>query len=143
MFEDARFSYATKKVYSVVKTDKTVKVDSVSFGPCVVDVMTAVFYARCLDFSKCKKNDTIPFDLYLENKCYPIYIRYIGREEKVIGKLGKMKTIKFKPLLIEGTIFKGGEDMTVWVSDDEMKIPLYVETPILVGKIKVMLAKKP
>ena len=143
MFEDARFSYKKNQVYTLVKTVKEQKIDSTPITPCVVDVMTAIFYARCMDFSKCKVNDTIPFNIYLENKCYPVYVRYIGKEEKSIGKLGKMKCIKFKPLLIEGTIFKGGEDMTVWVTDDEKKIPVYVETPILVGKIKVMLAKKP
>jgi hypothetical protein len=40
-------------------------------------------------------------------------------------------------LLIKGTIFEGGEKMTVWVSDDENKIPLRVNTPITVGSIKV------
>jgi hypothetical protein len=29
--------------------------------------------------------------------------------------------------------------MTVWVSDDKNKIPIYIETPISVGTIKVHL----
>jgi len=33
-------------------------------------------------------------------------------------------------------IFKEGDEMTVWVSDDKNRIPLLVETPILVGSIK-------
>ncbi len=143
MFEDARFSYKRNKIYTVVRVDKDVRVDSTTLTPCVIDVMTAIFYARCMDFSKCKMNDTIPFNIYLENKCYPIHVRYLGKEVKEVGKLGKIKCIKFTPLLIEGTIFKGGEGMTVWVTDDEKKVPVYVETPILVGKVKVMIAKKP
>lgn len=143
LFEDARFSHKRNKVYTVLRTEKEVKVDSTDFGPCVIDVMTAVYFARCMDFSGYKVNDTIPFNMYLENKTYPVYIRFMGKEEKAVGKLGKIKCIKFKPLLIEGTIFKGGEDMTVWVTDDHRKIPVYVETPILVGKIKVMISKKP
>ena len=42
-------------------------------------------------------------------------------------------------MLVEGTIFKAGDDMTVWVTDDKNKLPLYVETPILVGTIKAKL----
>lgn len=29
--------------------------------------------------------------------------------------------------------------MTVWVSDDKNKIPIYIETPIVVGSVKVKL----
>jgi hypothetical protein len=39
-------------------------------------------------------------------------------------KYGNFRAIKFKPMLIKGTIFEGGEKMTVWVSDDANKIPL-------------------
>ena len=51
--------------------------------------------------------------------------------------MGTFNAIKIMPLLIEGTIFKGGEKMTVWVSDDENHLPLRVDSPILVGSIKV------
>ncbi len=139
-YEDCLFSFKKGMAYSVLKTKKSIKIDSAKLSSCSIDVMTAIYYARCLDYSTCKPNDTIPFDLFLENKNYPIYIRYLGKEVKEISGLGKFNCIKFKPLLIEGTIFKGGEDMTVWVTDDKNKIPVYVETPILVGKIKVRLA---
>ena len=47
------------------------------------------------------------------------------------------RSIKIVPLLIEGTIFDGGEKMTVWVSDDANHLPLRINSPILVGSIKV------
>ena len=51
--------------------------------------------------------------------------------------MGTYNAIKIAPQLIEGTIFKGGEKMTVWISDDDNHIPLRVDSPILVGSIKV------
>ena len=33
-------------------------------------------------------------------------------------------------------MFKGGEEMTVWASNDKNRIPIYVEAPILVGSVK-------
>ena len=65
-----------------------------------------------------------------------MYIRYMGKET-VKTKYGKFKTIKFRPLLLKGTIFEGGEKMTVWISDDKNKIPVRIESPISVGSIKV------
>jgi hypothetical protein len=34
-------------------------------------------------------------------------------------------------------MFDGGEKMTIWVTDDENHIPVRIETPIVVGSIKV------
>jgi hypothetical protein len=81
-------------------------------------------------------NDKIPFTLFLDNESYELYLRYLGKET-VKTKYGKFKAIKFKPLLIKGTIFEGGEKMTVWVSDDANRIPVRIESAISVGSIKV------
>jgi len=103
---------------------------------CVQDVLSAVYYARNIDFNKYNVNDKIPFSMFLDNEVYSMYIRYLGKET-VKTKYGKFKAIKFKPLLIKGTIFQGGEKMTVWVSDDANRIPIRIESPIVVGKVKV------
>jgi hypothetical protein len=103
---------------------------------CVQDVISSIYYARNIDFNKYKKNDKIPFKMFLDNEVYDMYIRYLGKET-IKTKYGKFSAIKFKPLLIKGTIFEGGEKMTVWVSDDANHVPLRIESPIVVGKIKV------
>ena len=38
---------------------------------------------------------------------------------------------------MKGAVFKGGERMIIWVTDDENHIPIRIETPIIVGSIKV------
>ncbi len=103
---------------------------------CMQDVVSAVYYARNINFEKYKTGDKIPFDMFLDDEIYHLYIRLMGRE-KIKTKYGKFKAIKFKPLLIKGTIFEGGENMTVWVSDDPNHLLLRVESPITVGSIKV------
>jgi hypothetical protein len=103
---------------------------------CVQDVVSAIYYSRNIDFNKYKEDDKIPFNMFLDNETYNLYIRYLGKET-IKTKYGKFKAIKFKPLLIKGTIFEGGEKMTVWVSDDANRIPVRIESPISVGSIKV------
>jgi hypothetical protein len=34
-------------------------------------------------------------------------------------------------------MFEGGERMTIWITDDENHIPIRIETPIIVGSVKV------
>lgn len=103
---------------------------------CVQDVVSAVFYARNIDFSKLRKDDRIAFSMFLDDEVFNMYIRYLGKET-IRTKYGKFNAIKFKPLLIKGTIFEGGEQMTVWVTDDENHIPVRIESPIVVGKVKI------
>ncbi|HVZ55888.1 MAG TPA: DUF3108 domain-containing protein [Chitinophagaceae bacterium] len=103
---------------------------------CIQDVVSSVYYARNIDFDKYKKDDKIPFNMFLDNEVYNMYIRYLGKET-VKTKYGRFRAIKFKPLLIKGTIFEGGEKMTVWVTDDENHIPVRIESPIVVGTVKV------
>ena len=103
---------------------------------CVQDVVSAVFYARNIDFSKLNPDDKITFDMFLDNEIFNMYIKYLGKET-ITTRYGKFKAIKFKPLLLQGTIFEGGEKMTVWVTDDANHIPVRIESPIVVGKVKI------
>ncbi len=120
--QSAGTAVSTNGVYKVTK--------------CIQDVVSAVYYARNIDFSKYKKDDKIPFDMFLDDEVFHLYIRYIGKE-KIKTRYGKFNAIKFKPLLVKGTIFEGGEKMNAWVSDDPNHLLLRVESPIAVGSIKV------
>jgi hypothetical protein len=111
-----------KKVYAIPK--------------CTQDVLSAIFFARNIDYNKYQPGDKIRFDMFLDDKVYNLYIKYIGKE-KITTRMGTYNAIKITPLLIEGTIFKDGEKMNIWVSDDENHLPLRVDSPIIVGSIKV------
>ena len=103
---------------------------------CMQDVLSSIYYARNIDFSKYKSGDKIPFSMFLDDESHNLYIRYIGKEV-IKTRYGKFHAIKFKPMLIKGTVFEGGEMMSVWVSDDPNHIPLRIESPISVGSVKV------
>jgi hypothetical protein len=127
-YENITFNHAGN---TAVTTDGVFKIPN-----CIQDVLSSIYYARNIDFNKYQPNDKIPFQMFLDNEIYNLYIKYIGKET-VKTKYGKFKAIKFKPLLIKGTLFEGGEKMTVWVSDDANHIPLRIESPIVVGSVKV------
>lgn len=104
--------------------------------PCVHDVVSAVFFARNIDYNRLKPGDKVPFNVFLDNEIFGMYVRYMGKET-ITTKYGKFKAIKIKPLTIKGTIFEGGEKMNVWVTDDANKVPIRIESPIIVGKVKL------
>ena len=74
--------------------------------------------------------------MFMDNEVHNLYLRYIGKET-LKTKYGKFNTIKFKPLLVKGTVFEGGERMSVWITDDKNRLPVRIESPIVVGTVKV------
>ena len=103
---------------------------------CIQDVVSSMYYARNINFDNYKVGDKIPFNMFLDNDVYNMYLRYLGKET-IKTRYGKFRAIKFKPLLVKGTLFEGGEKMTVYVSDDQNKVPLRIESPLVVGSVKV------
>lgn len=129
------------KIYNNVSFNQTTNTATSTNGVfkttrCIQDVVSSMYYARNINFDKYKPGDKIPFDMFLDDEIYHLYIRYIGKE-KIKTRFGKFHAIKFKPLLVKGTIFEGGEKMTAWVTDDPNRLLIRVESPISVGTIKV------
>ena len=127
-YENVSFNHSAK---TAVTADGVYKIPD-----CVQDVVSSIYYARNIDFSKYKADDKIPFKMFLDNEVYDMYIRYLGKET-VKTKYGKFNAIKLKPLLLKGNIFDGGEKMTIWITDDANHVPVRVETPIIVGSVKI------
>ncbi len=133
------FKHKEDKAYSFFKRPgKEMKRDTIDFPSQVYDVLSMIYYARCIPWEEYESGDEIPIKLILDGEVYDTYIRYLGKENKKIDGMGLQACIKFQPRLIEGTIFPGGEDMSVWVSDDKNRVPLYIKTPILVGNIRAV-----
>lgn len=112
--------------------------DSINISSCTFDPLTGIYFVRNIDFSKIKVNDTVPLSLYLDDKVYHIHIRYMGKEIETT-QFGKFRCIKFNVSLISGTIFKEGQEMSVWVTDDNNHLPVYIEAPIIVGSVRAEL----
>lgn len=136
------FNNTKNLAYTFYKNNsKELVKDTVPIQPCTYDVMSMIYFARTIDYSSHKPNDIIPISVFLDAKTFnEQHIRYLGKAV-LKTELGTFNCIKFSPKLIAGTIFKEGDEMVVWVTDDKNKIPLLVETPIVVGSIKTKIKR--
>jgi len=135
-----RFDYPNSKAYSSTKRNKNpVRLDTLKADPCSFDILSAVYFTRTFDFSNLKPETKIPISVIIDDNIYAIYIRALGKETVTNKDGSRYRCIKFSAKMVQGTIFKGDEDILVWVTDDENKIPVYIEARILVGKIKAYL----
>ncbi len=120
-------------------SDRPYKRDLLPIKDCTFDVVSAIYYCRTLDFDKYKKGDKIPITIAIDDEVFDLFLRYKGKEQLKTRDGTVFNTIRFSALLVEGTIFKGGEDLEVWVTDDDNKVPVLVEAKILVGSVKAVL----
>jgi len=100
--------------------------------------MDVEYYARTIDYKNAKVGEIFTIWSFVDDEIWPLKIRYVGKEiVKVSGT--NYKAIKFHPVIQTGRLFKNEEDVTVWISDDDNKIPLMAQGKVLVGSVKMEL----
>lgn len=113
-----------------------------SLTNCMHDLLSVLYFLRNTDVDGYKKGDFLDTDVLFDKELYPIKVRYMGKEKgKKIKELGKFNTIRVIPDVIAGNIFNEDDKMNVWVSDDNNRIPLLVESPLKVGSGKAILTR--
>ena len=107
------------------------------------DAVALFFRMRSLDTQNLSQGDTWPLELVLNVDSRPISFKYTGRENIKIRKFGTFRALKFTCTMVtaDGSTFEEGMTFTVWVSDDTNRIPLMVDCPIRVGRVRVTLAE--
>ncbi|MEM9929360.1 MAG: DUF3108 domain-containing protein [Bacteroidota bacterium] len=107
---------------------------------CMHDLISIVYYARNLDYNEMTTGQEIPIKILMDQEIHPLSIKYLGpAENKKVKGVGRFNTQKFSPQLIAGEVFKEGDEMKIYVSDDENKIPVLIESPVSVGSVKAVL----
>lgn len=107
----------------------------------IQDIISAFYYARTLDIKPdIKIGEEFPIDFFLDDSVYTTKIIFDGREN-IKTDLGTFKCLKFKPMVLSGTVFSQPYPMTLWISDDKNKVPILAESGILVGSVKMELTR--
>lgn len=107
---------------------------------CTHDLLSVLYFMRNINIDQYKVGDFIPTRILFDETIYPIKVRYDGSvKNHDIKDLGTFNTIKVVPDLVTGNVFKDGNKMSVYVSDDKNKLPLLIESPMSVGTAKAVL----
>lgn len=128
------FDHKNQKAY--VYNRKYNKRKTVDTEVGVQDMVSAFYYLRNnLDTSDLKKGDETDLTMFFDSENYPFKLRFLGRET-IRTKFGKVKCLKFRPLVQSGRVFKEQESLTVWVSDDYNRVPIRIKASLAVGSLK-------
>jgi hypothetical protein len=130
--EEAYFNRKNNTAYSLRK-DTTIAVP-----PEIMDMVSLIYFIRSIDYSRLKKGDIIKTITYFDDEIFPFEIRYKGKEE-VRTKYGRIKCLRFDPVVEPGRMFESEDDMQIWMSDDKNVIPIKVKFDLLVGSLHMEL----
>ena len=124
------------------KSKDTAEEEAIPLDECTHDILSSFYTMRNIDFRAGPTNAKVPMNVYLDRKIYPLKVVYKGQvKNKRIRGMGQMNTLLFEPEVIVGHIFSEDKGMKIWVSDDQNRIPLMIESPISVGSVKAVLRK--
>ena len=107
---------------------------SYDIPPNVNDIISAFYFARTFDYSDMKVGDKVHLENFYKDKVYPLDILFLGRET-IDVEAGKFDCLIVEPLVAEGGLFKNEGNIIIWLSDDELKIPVKVKTKVVIGSI--------
>lgn len=100
------------------------------------DMISAFYAARNFDFSNAKEGDIFALNCFIDKENWPLKIKYVGKEV-IKSDVGKIRCLKFRPIVQKGRVFKKEEDLTIWISDDKNHIPVRGQAKILIGSVKL------
>ena len=106
----------------------------------VQDMLSSFYYMRSVDFSNLKDNDSVSINIFFDEKMNPFKLIIMGRET-LKTNFGKINTIKIRPLVQKGRVFKDEENVTLWITDDLNKIPVKIKASLVVGSAKAELVE--
>jgi hypothetical protein len=105
--------------------------------PHVQDVLSSLYYVRTL---KLEPGKSIYVPNHDNGKNYPLEIRVEARE-RVTVDAGTFDCLILEPVLMGEAVFKQNGRLKVWVTDDELHMPVLLKSKVFVGAIAGVLTK--
>lgn len=113
------------------KTEKTIVITDK-----VQDIVSSFYYLRNHpNIDKLKSGESITIDMFFDEEITKFKLKYIGRQD-ITTKFGTVTTMVFKPLVQTGRVFKEKESLTLWITDDDNKVPVRIKADLAVGSLK-------
>jgi hypothetical protein len=100
------------------------------------DILSSFYYLRNYpNINKMKTGEFVAIDMFFDDKTTKFRLKFMGRED-IRTKFGVISTMIFRPLVQSGRVFKEEESLTIWISDDDNKMPVRIKANLAVGSIK-------
>ncbi len=117
------------------KFDKTFQANK-----CTYDMLSVVFYARTLDYSRMVKGSKVNVDFVTAKKKLNMVILHEGTEKLKANDGKKYNCIKLSLKISDDAFADQEEAMTVYITNDKNRMPIRIDSKLKVGNARVILS---
>lgn len=119
--------------------DKETKHYQANVSGCMHDMISIIYNIRNANFDQFRPGQQFDIKVFVEEE-YPLKVEVRSKDIEVkVRGLGKHKTHLIRPQVVSGHFFNEDTRMDIYMSADKNRIPLMIESPVSVGKIKAVL----
>lgn len=133
--KERQVTYYQKEGKIILDNVHDMKVEEFEVEGGVYDPLSAFYAVRTMDLEVGKSQFVRVFD---NGKLYDVEVQVL-KKEKITIPAGTFDTIKVKPLLKSEGIFMRKGDVYIWLTDDEKKVPVKIESEVKIGAINAVL----
>ncbi|MDP9956086.1 hypothetical protein J2X97_001723 [Epilithonimonas hungarica] len=101
----------------------------------VQDMLSCFYYMRSLPTENLKVGSVVRMNVWIDDELFPFQLKVAGTE-KLSTKFGKIDCLKIIPSVISGRVFKAKEGVTMWVTNDQNRVPVLIKAELAVGSLK-------
>ena len=105
--------------------------DTIQVPPFVQDVLSAFYFVRTQPLEVGK---SLFVDNHTDKKNYPLEVKVL-RRERVEVEAGTFDCLVVEPILQASAIFKQKGSLTVWLTDDQKRMPVLMKSKVVIGSI--------
>ena len=113
----------------------TYKDKVVPIPPRTQDVLSAMYYVRTLPL---QEGQSISIANHTDKKNYPLVVKVHGRE-RIKVDAGEFDCWVVEPILRGPGIFTQKGRLTVWLTDDERRMPVLMKSKVVIGHVAAVL----
>lgn len=141
-YEKIVFDYPNRKATSYTgKSINDLKVTELSLEKNYYDMISCMYFLRNMNVEYFKKQGGGRFNIILDSEKYSLALRYVEEEDQFkIKDSGTYKTYRAVGDVVEGNVFRSGVEMNFWITRDSNNLPVMLESPLVVGSVKCILA---
>lgn len=134
------FDQKNHKVHAVKGwPDKPTKYYQANVSGCMHDMISIIYNIRNANFDQFRAGQQFDIRVFVEEE-YPLKVEVRSKNVDVkVRGIGRHKTHLIRPQVVSGHFFNEDTRMDIYMSADDNRIPLMIESPVSVGKIKAVL----
>lgn len=135
-WDSMRVNTIYRNLKNEISSTKSFHLSEISY-----DAIATFFNLRSVNIDNLQEGIPFQLEVVFHDKVRKILCWFEGNEYPRIRKLKSLSALKFRCQLAnsDGQSFNDGSEFTIWISNDKNRIPLYIESPIRIGSIRVRL----